>query len=106
MTHKYVTTRYIANSALARSALLLALALSLVGLAPRRTVAHTQAARSAQTEQDAELDVIITHVDSDAFPEVTADVTVFGEDGLPVEGLTTNGFTLLADGLQVPVMSD
>ena len=105
MTHKYVTTRYIAYSALARSALLLALALSLVGLAPRRTVAHTQAARSAQTEQDGELDVIITHVDSDAFPAVTAYVTVSGEDGLPVEGLTAGEFALQADGLQVPVAS-
>ncbi len=46
--------------------------------------------------------VAITAVDSEAFPSVTAQLTVTGANGLPLVGLSADNFTVLEDGQAVP----
>ncbi len=46
--------------------------------------------------------VNIPHIDSQAFPQVTAYVTVVDENGLPVAGLTAADFVVYENGVQVP----
>ena len=46
--------------------------------------------------------VAITDVDSEAFPSVSANLTVTGANGLPLVGLTASNFTVLEDGTAVP----
>lgn len=46
--------------------------------------------------------VTITAVDSNAFPTVSADLTVTGANGLPLVGLSAANFTILEDGQAVP----
>ena len=46
--------------------------------------------------------VTVPRIDSRAFPQVTAYVTVADQNGLPVEGLTAADFSLREDGTPVP----
>lgn len=46
--------------------------------------------------------VNVPFIDSQAFPQVTAYVTVIDENGLPVAGLTAGDFVVYEDGVQVP----
>lgn len=52
--------------------------------------------------QTGELQVMLTQVDSQAFPQVTAYVTVSDENGLPVTGLTAADFAAVEDSLPLP----
>src|SRR5260221_8033969 len=45
--------------------------------------------------------VAVTGVDSKAFPTVTANLTVTGNNGLPLVGLTASNFTVTEDGKPV-----
>ncbi len=46
--------------------------------------------------------VNIPYIDSQAFPQVSAYVTVVDDNGLPVAGLTAADFVVYEDGIQVP----
>lgn len=89
----------------AKISLTLALALSLVALASHRMEALAKNHDSFQDEQGSQPLVVITQVDSEVFPQVTAYVSVIGADGLPVESLTAEEFSVLEDGVAVPATS-
>jgi VWFA-related protein len=57
---------------------------------------------SVALAQEAGPVIAITGVDSQAFPTVTAKLTVTGANGLPLVGLTTSDLMLVEDGRPVP----
>jgi VWFA-related protein len=54
---------------------------------------------AAQSEGPA---IVLTNVDSRNFPTVTANLTVTGQNGLPLVGLSAEDFTVMEDGQFVP----